>query len=225
MELSDLAWRTSHDEDWCKVGSRTNLCLQRHRYIHFVCRQVQRTGYDLNQYTEDPLLGRYRQRPPRFGRKVNLRDRLLGATVIVALIVGLWWLVFYDSTSYVFTAEQVETVFKPDTVEEGSGYSIYLNGGSEPSSAVILLSGARDEELDEAISRVEGLMSTETDRIAKEFPRELIYGADFKFHNLIIYCAFWRNCGAYEREFLAEVQSLGIRDELYRQDQFVPSTQ
>jgi len=179
----------------------------------------------LNQYTEDPLLGRYRQKPPRFGRKVNLRDRLLGVAVIVALIVGLWWLVFYDSTSYVFTAEQVETVFKPDAVEEGSGYSIYLNGGSEPSSAVILRSGATTEELDEAISRVEDLMSTETERIANEFPRESIYGADFKFHNLIVYCAFWRNCGVYERRFRAEAQSLGIHDELFQQDNFVPSTQ
>lgn len=179
----------------------------------------------MNQYTEDPLLGRYRQKPPKFGRKVNLRDRLLGGAAIVALLIGFWWLVFYDSTTYEFTAAQVESVFDPDSIEEGSGFTVYLRGGAEPSSAVILLSDATGAEIQEATSRVEGLMSAETERIANEFPRESIYGADFKLHNLIIYCAFWRNCSAYERQFLAEVQSLGIRDELYGPGRMAPSTQ
>ncbi len=176
---------------------------------------------ELNQYTEDPLLDVYHPKPRKFGRRVNGRDRLFGVAVIIGLIFGFWWLVFHDSTSYVFTAEQVESVFKPDSTEVASGYTEYSLSGKAP-QAIIMRTGASDDELSGAIKRIEHQMSIATEELAREYPNEFIHGSKFDFHNLIIFCSFAQNCQTYERRFLNKVQSLGLLDATDRN--FVPDS-
>jgi len=118
--------------------------------------------------------------------------------------------VFHDSTTYVFTEEQVESVFRPHTVEIGSGYTIYSHSGSAP-NAIVLRSGATDSELSEVKERLKQQMAVATDQLAKEYPSENIRGVNYEFHNLIIFCAFTKNC-SYERQLLTKVQSLGLYD-------------
>jgi hypothetical protein len=175
----------------------------------------------LNQYTEDPLLEVYHPGPKRFGRRVNSRDRLFGVAVMIALLFGFWWLVFHDSTSYVFTAEQVESVFKPHSVEIATGYTEYSRGDKAPQT-IIMRTEASDDELSGVIDRIEQRMADGTEELAQEFPNELIYGSKFEFHNLIIFCAFAQNCQSYERRFLNKVQSLGLLDTTDRN--FVPDS-
>lgn len=140
---------------------------------------------------------------------MNSWDRVLGVAVIIALMFGLWWLVFHDPNSYVLTEGQIKKVLRPNAVERASGYTVFSRGDN---TVMILRSGASDDEISGAISRIEQRMEVETEKIAQEFPLESIRGAQFEFHNLIIFCAFAQNCNSYERRFLTEVQTLGLRD-------------
>ena len=129
---------------------------------------------------------------------------------MIALIFGFWWLVFHDSTSYLFTVEQVENVFKPHAVEVAPGYAVYSREGTSP-EAIIMRTGASDDELSGVIERIEQQMAIATEELAREYPNEFIHGSKFDFHNLIIFCAFAQNCQSYERRFLNKVQSLALR--------------
>jgi hypothetical protein len=135
----------------------------------------------------------------------------VGVAVIFALIFGLWWLVFYDSTTYVFTEAQVERVIRPDTVETASGHTVYSREGTSP-VVIILRSGASDDELSGVIKRIKQEMAIATEKLANEYPRETIRGSKFEYHNLIIFCAFAQNCGALDRQLRAEVERLNFVD-------------
>jgi hypothetical protein len=165
----------------------------------------------VNQYTEDPLLYTYSPKPKRFGRLVAWRDRIVGMTVILALIVGLWFLVFHDSTTYTFTDAHVRDTFKVEHVEETPGYTEYSRFGSAPVT-MILRTGATDSELDDVVDRIRDRMAIATEELAQEFPNEHIRGSEFEFHNLIIFCGFAQNCGVYKKNLLRDVQRLNLLD-------------